>query len=292
MSAKSRTPSAAPSPPLPSKSRMRRYASLLLLLPLVASLSWLAGCESTSKQPPAQPVPAPPTPPPPPQEAPPAYRAQLHQEIAAGFYERGQMEVALQELDAAVKLDAKNAKIYNTYGLVYAMLGEDAKAQQNFLTAIELAPTDSEIRQNWGWYMCTHGRPRESLAEFETAVRNPLYKTPDIALTNAGKCAIEAGDRAQGEAFLKRALSVNPANASAAYSLSLLLYRQGRLDDARAVMRRVVQIGNPTAESLYLGMCIERKLGDRPSETSYVSQLKNRFPDSAEAKAVPPGTCE
>ena len=61
-----------------------------------------------------------------------AYRAQLHAEIAAGFYERGQMDVALQELDEAVKLDPKNAKIYNVYGLVYAMLGEDAKAERNF----------------------------------------------------------------------------------------------------------------------------------------------------------------
>lgn len=273
---------------------MRRYASLLLLLPLAAA-PWLAGCESASKTPTPAPVAAPvpqPVQPPPPQEAPPAYRAQLHQEIAAGFYERGQMEVALQELDQAMKLDPRNAKVYNTYGLVYAMLGQDAKAQQNFQQAIEIAPTDSEIRQNWGWFLCTHGRPRESLAEFDTAVRNPLYKTPDIALTNAGRCAIEAGDTAQGEAYLKRALSVNAANAQAAYSLSLLLYRTGRLDDARTVMKRVVQIGNPSSEALYLGMCIERKLGDRPSETSFVSQLKNRFPESAEAKAIPPGTCE
>ncbi|MFO1414978.1 MAG: tetratricopeptide repeat protein [Burkholderiales bacterium] len=161
---------------------MRRSVPLLLLLPFLAA-PWLAGCDSASKKdaPAAPPVPAP-VQPPPPQEAPPAYRAQLHQEIAAGFYERGQMEVALQELEQAVKLDPKNAKIYNTYGLVYAMLGQDAKAQENFLQAIALAPNDSEIRQNWGWFLCTHGKPRESLAEFDTAVRNPLYKTPDIAL--------------------------------------------------------------------------------------------------------------
>ena len=31
-------------------------------------------------------------------------------------------------------------------------------------------------------------------------------------------------------------------------------------------------------------MCIERKLGDRSSEASYVSQLRNRYPESAEAQ--------
>ena len=75
------------------------------------------------------------------------------------------------------------------------MLGEDTKAQQNFLKAIELAPNDSEIRQNWGWFLCTHGRARESIAEFELAVRNPLYKTPDVSLVNAGKCSEVIGER-------------------------------------------------------------------------------------------------
>jgi type IV pilus assembly protein PilF len=260
-------------------------------LALLCAAFVLAGCASDKQPPPPPPVPQV-LPTPPIQEAPAPYRAQLHAEIAAGFYERGQMEVALQELAIATKLDAKNPKIYSVYALVYAMLGEDNKATANFQTALELAPNDSEIRQNWGWFLCTHGKARESLAEFDVAVRNPLYKTPDIALTNAGKCAVEIGDGRRADEYFRRALSVNPNNSTAAYSLSLLAYRENRLDEARAVMRRVMQQPAPPAEALYLGMCIERKLGDRSAEASYVSQLRNRFPDSAEAKAIPPGTCE
>ena len=60
------------------------------------------------------------------------------------------------------------------------------------------------------------------------AIRNPLYKSPDVALTNAGKCSIEAGDNRRGEDFLKRALTINPANIAAAYNLALLMYRESR----------------------------------------------------------------
>ena len=270
---------------------MRRTA--VLIVPLFAALAIVTGCESTStsKQV-AIPTPTAPAPPPPIQEAPAPYRAQLHTEIAAGFYERGQMDVALQELAEAVKLDPKNARIYNVYGLVYSMIGQDANAQQNFLKALELAPNDSEIRQNWGWFLCTHGRAKESIQEFELAVRNPLYKTPDVSLVNAGKCAVEIGDNKRGEEFFKRALTVNPNNVAAAYNLSLLAYRQTRLAEARTLMRSVMQQPAPPPDALYLGMCIERKLGDGPSEASYVSQLRNRYPDSAEAKAIPPGACE
>jgi type IV pilus assembly protein PilF len=266
------------------------HARAVAVLVAGAALA-LAGCESTSSSKAQPPPPAIPTPPPI-QEAPAPYRAQLHAELAAGFFERGQMDVALQELETAMQLDPKNPKIYNVYGLVYSVLGEDAKAQTNFQTAIQLAPTDSEIRQNWGWFLCTHGRAKESIAEFDLAVRNPLYKTPDIALVNAGKCSVEIGDARRAEEYFKRALGVNPGSVTAAYNLALLLYREGRLDDARALIRRVVQLPAPGADALYLGMCIERKLGDRPSESSYVSQLRNRYPDSPEARAIPPGNCE
>jgi len=253
----------------------------------------LAGCESTSSKQPAAP-PLPPIPPPAAiQEAPAPVRAQLHAEIAAGYYERGQMDIALQELDTAVKLDPKNARIYNVYGLVYATLGEQAKAQANFQSALELAPNDSEIRQNWGWYLCTHGKPRESIAEFDLAVRNPLYRTPDIALVNAGKCSVEVGETRRADDYFRRALALNPGSVPAAYNLALLKFREARYDEARGAIRRVTQ--QPTAvfpEALYLAMCIERGLGDRSGEASYVAQLRNRFPESPEARAIPPGKCE
>ncbi len=63
-----------------------------------------------------------------------------------------------------------NARIYNLFGLVYAMLGENAKAEQNFQRALAMAPQDSDIHHNWGWYLCSNGRPRESIPEFEKAL--------------------------------------------------------------------------------------------------------------------------
>ena len=251
----------------------------------------VAGCESTSSsktpQPPPQPVPPPPI-----QEAPAPYRAQLHAEIASGFYERGQMDVALQELAIAIKLDPTNARIYNVYGLVYAVLGEDANAQRNFQTALELAPTDSEIRQNWGWFLCTHGKARESSGGVRPGGAQSALQ--DARRRAHQRRQVLGGDRRRQacRGVFQACARINVNSITAAYNLSLLAYREKRLDEARALIRRVMQQPSPPPDALYLGMCIERKLGDRPSEASYVSQLRNRYPDSAEARAIPPGTCE
>jgi type IV pilus assembly protein PilF len=172
------------------------------------------------------------------------------------------------------------------------VLGEDAKAEANFQRALQIAPQDSDIRHNWGWYLCTHGRAQASIAEFEQAVKNPLYKTPEIALVNAGRCSASLGDVAGADQFFKRALAAAPGNPAAAYGLALLAYRGGRYDEARGWLRPAVLQANPAPEALYLGVCLERKLNDKQAEMSYASQLRNRYPDAAETRALPSGVCE
>ena len=56
-------------------------------------------------------------------------------------------------------------------------------------------------------------------------------------------------------------------------------------------MKGVMQANNPAPESLYLGMCVERKLGDAQAEQSYISQMKNRYPDAPETKAITTEGC-
>jgi type IV pilus assembly protein PilF len=264
---------------------------MIRLLPLVlAGTLALAGCASKPSTPPQPPPPD--TSPIKAQEATPQQRAAIRTELAAGYYERGQMDVALEELGAAKALDPAYPKLYNIYGLVYAMLGDRDKAEESFRQAIALAPTDSEIRANWGAYLCATGRAREALPEFEQVLRDPLFKTPEIALINAGKCSVALGQTKNADEYFRRALTASPGNPIAAYNLALLAYRESRVGEARAWMRPVMQQQAPPPEALYLGWCIERKQGDREAERSYESQLRNRWPDSPEAKALASGACE
>ena len=222
------------------------------LLPFAATLAvaLLAGCESKplkqelpQQQPQQMPLIKQ-------EEATPRYKAELRTELAAGYFGRSQYDVALEELGEAIKFDPTYPQIYNVYGLVYTELGDERKAEENFRRGLDLAPTDSEIRHNWGWYLCTHGKPRESIAEFETALRNPLYRAPESALVNAGKRAAQAGDLAAADQYFRRALALKPGNPVAAYNLALLSYRGGRLDDARALMRFVMAQNPPSPEGL------------------------------------------
>ncbi|MEP6678572.1 MAG: type IV pilus biogenesis/stability protein PilW [Betaproteobacteria bacterium] len=225
------------------------------------------------------------------QEATLQQRASIKTDLAAGYYERGQMDVAIDVLKEAEQLDANNARIFDVYGLVYTMLGESQKAEGSFRRALSIAPGDPDIRANWGAFLCATGRERESIPELELAVRDPLYKTPEIAYINAGKCTLALGDSKKAEEYFRRALTASPNNAIASYQLALLAYKEARVQDARFWIRPAVQAAAPRSDALYLGMCIERKLGDRQAELSYVSQLRNRYPEAPETRQIDSGNC-
>jgi type IV pilus assembly protein PilF len=52
------------------------------------------------------------------------------------------------------------------------------------------------------------------------------------------------------------------------------------------------QQSEPTAESVWLGVRTERRLGNRDAESSYAEQLRGRFADSAELRAMNQGSYE
>jgi type IV pilus assembly protein PilF len=189
------------------------------------------------------------------------------------------MDIALEELAESVKLYPNYAKTYNIYGLVYSVLGEDPKAEQSFRQALSLAPQDPEIRQNWGWYLCTHGRARESIPEFEAAFRNPLYKTPEVPLVNAGRCAASYGDIRAADGFYRQAVTLGRQQRRVRCSDLRRLRIAKRAARKRARWLKSMRQAILPRFALYLGCASKRKLGDRQAGASYVAQLRNRYPD-------------
>lgn len=212
-------------------------------------------------------------------------RARIHTELGAGYYAQNQLGIALEEFNEATQIDPSYALAHNGLGLVYAALGEDAKADASFKKAIQLEPANSESRNNYGTFLCSRGRYDESVVQFLEAVKNPLYVTPGVAYMNAGICSLRKADVPNAEVYLKRALQVQPVLHQAAYQLALIEF--GRSQPLRAREYLQTPLSNePTAEMLWLGVQVERQLGGRDAEASYALQLRKKYPNSEQTKAL------
>jgi type IV pilus assembly protein PilF len=222
----------------------------------------------------------------------PRNRARVHTELASLYYERGNLGVALEELRIALSADDSYTPAYNVMGLVYMDLRENSQAQESFERALRLSPGDADANHNYGWFLCQTGREAESIRYFLAAIRNPLYSQPQKSYSMAGVCAVKAKNDRDGQDFFERALRIDPNNLGALLNLAQLRFRHGELESARTLIGRFNKLVDPTSESLWLALRIERKLGDKPAETAYASQLSRRFSGSKEYQDMLKGRYE
>jgi type IV pilus assembly protein PilF len=219
----------------------------------------------------------------------PRNRAKVHTELGALYYGRGNMAVALEELRIAVAADSNYALAYSIFGLVYAELRENALAQQNFERALRLAPTDPDINHNYGWFLCQTRRENEAIKYFLQAVRNPLYPAPWRSFSAAGVCAMRVNNVKDAESYFQAALRQEPNDPQSLLPMAEIRYRQNSLEDARRFVSRYNKLVDPTPESLWLALRIERKLGERVAEAGFANQLRRRFSSSREYQQLQRG---
>lgn len=206
-------------------------------------------------------------------------RARAHSDLAAAYLQQGKYEIALNEFTIATQIDPTYSPAYNGLALVYASLGEDAKADANFKKALQLKPNSSESHNNYGSFLCARKRYDESIVHFLEAVKNPLYTTPNMAYANAGICSARKNDIKNAELYLNKALQIQPLTYSAAYQLADIQFKRGDVSTAKTTLQNVL-VGAPSPESLWLGIKIERVLGGRDNEASYALQLRRQYPNS------------
>lgn len=219
----------------------------------------------------------------------PRNRARLRTELASLYYSRGSMAVALEELRMAVAADPSYPTAYSMFGLVYMELKENQLAESNFQRALSLAPTDPDINHNYGWYLCQTGREIESIRYFEQALRNPLYPRPWRSNSAAGICLLKKDQVKEAEAYFQRALLQDPDDPVSLLQLAQIRYNQGNIEEARKMVGRFNKLVQPTAESLWLALRIERKQGERIAEQGYATQLRRRYPASKEYQLLQRG---
>ncbi len=220
------------------------------------------------------------------------FRAQIHTDLAASYFLRGQYAVALQELAEALSADANYAPAHNMLGLVHGELREDVRAEQSFRRAIERSPQFSEAHNNFGLFLCQRKRMQEAQQHFEQALSNSLYASPEKALSNAGACSLAQGDLAAAETFYLRATKRAPQHASAQLGMAEVHLRQGRWLAARGLMRQLSETTELGPQALWLGVRVERQLGDREAEANYGAQLRRRFPESIQTQWLMTGQYE
>ncbi len=206
--------------------------------------------------------------------------ANLYVGLATAYYERGQMGAALQNAERAVQADKKNANAHYMLAVIHQRLGQTQEAEKEFAAALRIAPDNPDILNAHGSMLCLAGKYREANAQFDKALKNPLYQTPEVALMNAAKCAERANRGTDAERHLRNALTANPNFAPALYAMAELSFDRGAYQESYDYMARYFRVGQVTPESLLLGSRVLSRLGKPKQAKAMAEALRKRFPDA------------
>jgi type IV pilus assembly protein PilF len=216
-------------------------------------------------------------------------RARIRLQLAVGYYQQHQNEIALNEIRRALEADPSLADAYSMRGLIYMNMGENRLAEEDLLKALKLQPNNPDFSNNYGWLLCQTGRERDAIGYFEAAFKNRNYDSPSKALNNAGVCSLKIKDKSAAQRYFLQAFQHDPSSPATSAHLARLYYDQRDYQRAQFYASRAVKSETAGPDVLWLAIRIERKLGNRSAEASLAGQLRRRYPASPEYAAFERG---
>lgn len=213
----------------------RRYGPLLpaLLLELLASagcLSWQGYMPQMAvAEPPAGPIGCA-------GELTPTQAAQLCLTAGELLEKNGSVVEAIRQYENARKHDPRTPAVSRRLAVLYDLHGDAARAETEYLRALQQRPRDAELLNDFGYFHYRHNQPQQA----EHWLRSAVAVDPNCACAwiNLGQVLARQG-RAE-ESYQAFTHVLRPAEAYS--NLGVVLAKQGRTAEARQALQQAVKL--------------------------------------------------
>ncbi len=247
--------------------------SIRLVAGLVAAQA-LAGCVTSDGSPERQ------------REDPVEKAAKANVQLGTAYLQQGNYPVAKEKLERALKQNPRDPDVHTSLGLLYDNTGDSKGADKHFREALRLAPERPDISNNYAIYLCKTGRVDEGVERFGAVAANKYYRTPEVALTNAGVCLRDAKRLEEARDRFAGAIRAKPNYSEATVQLATVNIELGNFPDARKVVDTYLGAFKPSADVLYAAVTVARASKDKVTEDKYSRRLRLDFPESPQAKKL------
>jgi len=212
--------------------------------------------------------------------------AKYNIQLGTAYLQQGNYPLAREKLERSLKQNPKDADVHTSLGLLYDRVGDPKLADKHFREALRLEPDKPDISNNYAIYLCKNGRTVEGVERFMAVASSKYYRTPEVALTNAGVCLRAAKRLDEAQEKFNGAIKARPNYSEATVQLASLYLEREKLAEARKVVDTYVGAFKPDPDVLLIGVSVARAAKDRMSEEKYSRTLRLEFPDSAQARAL------
>jgi Tfp pilus assembly protein PilF len=203
--------------------------------------------------------------------------------LAQGYLRSGRTAQARVAMEEAIKLDPKNAGLYNFYGQILFVSGRYEDAEVALDRALELDPYLSDAHNNRGALYAETGRPAKAEQDYLAALKDRSYPTPQKVYFNLGTLYASQERYLEALENLRHAVEIDRDYYQAHFELAGVLDNQGSLEEAASEYEVALPGYRTSGEYHYRIGFVYFRLGNHSKATQELNRVLDLAPGTESA---------
>ena len=171
----------------------------------------------------------------------------------------GDLDRALADFSAAIRLDPGFASAFNNRGIIYEIKGDSAAALQNYDEALRLDPLMAKAYFNRAMLQYSRGLLTTALADFDQVI----HLKPNAAAHNKRALVFrDLGDLQAAKADLDKAVMLDAAVSNVYLNRGQIWFLMGNHKNALSDYDRAIKLQPTTADAYIARSAVLRDLGN------------------------------
>ncbi len=172
--------------------------------------------------------------------------AQRHYESALDFFDQGQYDKAMQQIEKAIQQSPGNPDLYATKGIFLHRMNNMVHAIEAYQSALRVAPDHSFSHYNLGLIYMKQNRALQAIQEWEAVIR---AKPRDVdAIFNIAVALAHLGKSKQSVPFYKKVLEIDPDHIQTHQNLGVIYRDEGSFALAKKHFTRLKELDSTFIE--------------------------------------------
>lgn len=178
--------------------------------------------------------------------------AEIRLTLGMAYLSIGDLQLAQLNIERAVNYAPQDYRTQLGMALYLQGIGENESADERYQKALHLAPDNGDVLNNYGAFLCSLGQYDAALNYFESAAKTDSLKYVANSLENSGYCLFQAGQVAEAQKKLSRALKQAPEKGERLLKTSAEYFQQQKKVEALALLNLYQQALPASAESTWM----------------------------------------
>jgi len=172
--------------------------------------------------------------------------AQRHYESALDFFEQGQYDKAIQQIEKAIQKSPGNPDLYSTKGVFLHRMNDVTQAVEAYKKALKVAPDHTFSHYNLGLIYMKQNRVLQAIQEWEAVIK---AKPDDVdAIFNIAVALSHMGKSHQAIPFYCKVVQIAPEHVQAHQNLGVIYRDEGDFSKAKHHLRKLQELDSTYLE--------------------------------------------